>query len=178
MFRALLAMTAVSLSQGSQAATPTITPKTEPAPMRMEAEITSVTEKNLKGDVLIEPMKEGIRVQAHFTGLEPNSKHGFHIHENGECAGPDYKSAGAHFNPDKHVHGSPESAMSHIGDFGNLVANEKGEAHVDKIIPHASSHVKEIAGKAILIHTKGDNLSTQPSGDSGGRLGCGIIKTL
>lgn len=145
----------------------------------MEAQISSVTQKNLKGDVIFENVKEGVHVKAHVTGLTPNSKHGFHVHEKGECAGPDYKSAGGHFNPGGVKHGGPDSKMAHLGDLGNLVADEKGEAHIDRIVPHKdASQAQLLTGKAVIIHSKSDDLKSQPAGASGDRIGCGLIKTI
>lgn len=147
--------------------------------MGMKANFSSATMKSLKGEVTLTHVKDGLRVQATVSGLKPNSRHGFHVHEKGECKGPDYTSAGDHFNPDKMMHGSPKSDMSHAGDLGNLVADSKGVAKLDEVFAHPSTiHLQHMVGKAVLIHAAEDDLKTQPSGDSGDRIACGIIKKI
>ena len=169
MFKTFLALSAALIVQQTSAA----------IPKTLEAEISSFKEKNIKGDVIFEYVPEGVRVKAHVVGLVPNSRHGFHVHENGECAGPDYKTAGGHLNPANMRHGSPASSVSHMGDLGNLVANEKGEAHVDRILnKKEAAQIMELKGKAVLIHAKGDDLQTQPAGDAGGRIACGVIESI
>lgn len=147
--------------------------------MPMKANVTSATVKTLKGDVKFETVKEGLQVTADLTGLIPNSTHGFHIHEKGLCDGPDYKSAGDHFNPEGGKHGAAHSKMSHVGDLGNIEADKNGNAHLVRVIPHTNADsLTKIAGKAVIVHEKTDDLKTQPSGDSGDRIGCGIIQKI
>lgn len=144
-----------------------------------EADLTSVSNKNLNAVVMFKDTPEGLKITAHATGLTPNSTHGFHIHQVGKCEGPDYKTAGDHFNPTNMKHGAPQSEKSHLGDMGNLTANAKGEAHLDIILAKADSKdTKELVGKSVLIHEKGDDFKTQPSGGSGARIACGVIKML
>ena len=122
-------------------------------------------------------MKSGgeVKVVADITGLSPG-KHGFHIHEFGDCSAPDATSAGAHFNPTKHQHGAPEAADRHAGDLGNIEADASGKAHLelsDKAMK--LSGAESIVGHAVIVHEKADDLKTQPTGDAGGRLACGVI---
>lgn len=144
-----------------------------------EADLTSLSNKNINAVVLFKDTSEGLRITAHATGLTPNSTHGFHIHEVGKCEGPEYKTAGDHFNPTKMKHGAPESEKSHMGDMGNLTANDKGEAHLELVLAKADAkETKELIGKSVLIHEKADDYKTQPSGGSGARIACGVIKML
>ena len=119
---------------------------------------------------------DGIKVMVAITGLKPNSTHGLHIHEKGLCTAPTYESAGGHFNPDKMPHGGPNSMKKHPGDFGNIVADSKGVATKEIVIPaNEVADLKDIEGKSVILHEKADDLMTQPSGNSGGRLACGVI---
>lgn len=165
------------LALATAASTAMAAPRTKP--VELEAQVSSVSQKNLKGDVVMEQVKGGLHVKAHVTGLAPNSTHGIHVHENGECAGPDYKSAGGHFNPDKGTHGPAEKETSHQGDLGNIVADARGEGTFDKVIPNKDmKDIKMMNGKSIIIHAKTDDLNSQPAGDSGERIGCGIFKAI
>lgn len=149
----------------------------KPAPQIAEADLTSASMKNLKAEVIFQTVPEGLKITADATGLTPNSTHGFHVHKVGKCEGPGYKTAGDHFNPTNMEHGSPKSEASHMGDMGNLVANAKGEAHMEMILKKdEAKDLKEFAGKSVVIHAKADDLKTQPAGDSGDRIACGVIK--
>jgi Cu-Zn family superoxide dismutase len=118
----------------------------------------------------------GVKVTADIDGLAPNSEHGFHIHEFGDCTDmAKAMSAGGHFNPEKHQHGKPGDAMSHPGDMGNLKADDKGHAHLEITLGSASVSGKNaILGRGVIVHEKMDDFS-QPVGNAGGRIGCGVI---
>lgn len=141
------------------------------------AELKSPTTKNLSAHFQIVEMKDGFNLKAEVRGLKAGSVHGFHVHENNECKGPDFKSAGGHFNPQNHIHNSPGASLKHLGDLGNLVADSKGMARTEVFIP-AEKGIKlsTFLGKAVIIHAKPDDQVTQPSGDSGDRIACGLIK--
>lgn len=144
---------------------------------KVEAKLKSATEKNLKGQVFFQETDGGVRIVADVSGLKPNSKHGFHVHAVGKCDGPDYKSAGEHFNPEKTKHGDPMDRKSHVGDLGNLKADDKGNAHLELgLIEKEPNELKKLVGKSVVIHKNEDDLETQPSGDSGGRIACGVIR--
>jgi Cu-Zn family superoxide dismutase len=118
---------------------------------------------------------DGLRVEADIIGLTPGS-HGFHIHEKGDCSAVDASSAGGHFNPTGMPHSGPGDHQRHVGDFGNLEAKEGGKAHFSRIFPDLKVDGEtSIIGKAVIVHAKADDLKTQPSGDAGGRVACGVI---
>ena len=131
-----------------------------------------------KGMVTFTQMGEKVRVVADISGLTPNGKHGFHIHEGTEC-GDDGMKAGGHYNPEKHDHGLPNAATDkrHAGDFGNLSADGSGKAHLELTVDNISiSGAKNpIVGHALIVHGKPDD-GSQPTGNAGPRIGCGIIK--
>jgi Cu-Zn family superoxide dismutase len=117
----------------------------------------------------------GIYVTADIIGLTPG-KHGFHIHEYGDISAIDAKTAGGHFNPDKQAHGAPTDQVRHVGDLGNVVADTNGEAHLewtDTIIKFSGPH--NIIGRSVIVHAGADDLTTQPTGNAGSRVACGVI---
>lgn len=117
-----------------------------------------------------------MRVTAHVTGLTPG-KHGWHIHEKGDCTAPDATSAGGHYNPDSMPHAGPDAAQRHSGDMGNLVADSGGVAHmeyVDTVMRLQGPNA--VVGRAVIIHAGEDDLTTQPTGNSGARVACGVIE--
>jgi Cu-Zn family superoxide dismutase len=117
----------------------------------------------------------GVEIRAIIDGLTPG-KHGFHIHEFGDCSAPDAASAGGHFNPTNEMHGGPDHSRRHAGDLGNLVANENGHAvyeRIDSIINLNGPN--SIVGRSVIIHSMPDDYTTQPTGNAGGRVGCGVI---
>ncbi len=134
------------------------------------------TEGNeVSGIVTFTKTDGGIKIVANLEGLTPG-KHGFHIHEYGDCSRLDGKSAGGHFNPDGKKHGAPNSEERHVGDLGNLLANENGKAYyeiIDSYISFSGPH--SIIGRAIIVHAGEDDLTSQPTGAAGARVACGVI---
>lgn len=129
------------------------------------------------GELQLTTEGEGIRIIGTITGLDPDSVHGIHIHENGDCSAPDASSAGGHFNPLHHPHGPP-ARDSHVGDLGNIIANHAGVAYLDVRAVDAAlytSSVTDVSKRAVIVHAKRDDQRTQPSGDSGARIACGVI---
>jgi superoxide dismutase, Cu-Zn family len=130
----------------------------------------------VKGFVLFTPLDHGVEISADITGLAPG-KHGFHIHEYGDCSAPDGSSAGPHFNPEGTPHGAPGAAASHAGDYGNLEADAGGHAAL-KFVSHRITLDRSatgVLGRSVIVHEKADDLTTQPTGAAGGRIGCGVI---
>ena len=127
------------------------------------------------GIVRFEVVKEGVRVVADLSGLAPG-KHGFHIHEFGDCSSDDGTSAGGHFNPGGMPHSMPMSEKRHVGDLGNIEAGKDGNAHLD-YVDHmlTMSGMNSIIGRGVIVHEKEDDLKTQPTGAAGARLACGVV---
>lgn len=140
------------------------------------AVLSPAANSKVKGQVTFIEETEGIRVTANVEGLTPG-KHGFHIHEKGDCSAADFTSAGGHFNPTNSRHGSPTDPEHHVGDFGNLEANEQGVARFERVFYWLTfKGTNSILNKAVIVHEKADDLQTQPTGDAGGRLACGVIQ--
>lgn len=117
----------------------------------------------------------GIVVEAEVNGLTPG-KHGFHVHQYGDCSSPDATSAGGHFNPQGTDHAGPHDDMRHVGDLGNLEADTSGYAKltfVDKKIAFKGEN--SIIGRGIIVHAGEDDLTSQPTGAAGARVACGVI---
>jgi len=133
-----------------------------------------------KGTVHLSDAGEGnVDVQVDLTGVPPGT-HGFHIHEKGDC-GNNGANAGGHFNPTSMVHGAPDAVSHHAGDFGNVTADANGEVHT-RFTTHSvslkSGEVNNPAGKAVVLHEKADDLVSQPSGNAGARIACGVLETM
>ena len=131
----------------------------------------------VEGKATFEEAGGGLNVQVQITGAEPG-KHGFHIHQFGSCEDAG-RAAGGHYNPDNTPHGYlPEKGMAaaHAGDFGNIEIGKTGRGKLELMIP-ALSLVKgkyPVAGRAVILHEQEDDFS-QPTGNAGGRIACGII---
>lgn len=108
----------------------------------------------------------------------PQGLHGFHVHEFGDCSAPDASSAGGHFNPTGQAHGAPNESPSHAGDFGNVRADDDDRVSVTYLMHNVTlgDGPNSILGKAIVLHANRDDLVSQPTGDAGGRIACGIIR--
>lgn len=148
-----------------------------PTPVRAVANLQPTEGSSVTGTVTFESTNGGVRIEAHINGLSPG-KHGFHIHEFGDCSAPDASSAGGHFNPGNHPHGAPGQGEHHAGDLGNLEADESGHAMKEMTVDFITlgSGPNSVVGKAVIVHADEDDLSTQPTGNAGGRLACGVIE--
>lgn len=151
-------------------------PPEPPAPKKAQAELAPASKSKVKGTATFVETDGGVEVTISVEGLKPG-EHGWHVHDKGDCSAPDAKSAGDHFNPDKHKHGAPDAAEHHAGDFGNLTAGKDGKAM--KTITMKGVTLGEgptsLVGKALIVHEKKDDLKTQPSGNAGARFACGVI---
>lgn len=138
--------------------------------------ITPTQGNTVTGRITFTTEEGGVRIVADLEGLTPG-KHGFHIHEKGDCSAADASSAGGHFNPNGQSHGAPADVIRHLGDMGNIEADESGKAHLDYLDPAMSlSGENSIIGKSVIVHKDMDDMRTQPTGNSGARIGCGIIE--
>jgi Cu-Zn family superoxide dismutase len=136
------------------------------------AVLSSASGSKVTGKVTFTKSGDGVQVIAEVSGLTPG-KHGFHVHEFGDCSAPDATSAGSHFNPTKDPHAGHDADKRHMGDLGNLEADASGTARLD--LTDKKMKIDAIVGKAVIVHEKADDLKTQPTGDAGGRVACGVI---
>jgi superoxide dismutase, Cu-Zn family len=128
----------------------------------------------VSGTVTFTKSGDQVEVVADLQNLKPGN-HGFHIHDKGDCSAPDAASAGGHFNPTHQHHGGPNTAERHAGDLGNIVADSAGKAHLDWKGKLDLSGPNSIVGKSVVVHEKEDDLKTDPAGNSGARIACGVI---
>ena len=139
------------------------------------AMIHPIQDNTVSGHVTFTKDSTGIRVEADVTGFGAVEKHGFHIHEYGDCSAQDGTSAGGHYAPDGSQHGEP-GPNSHDGDLGNLVSTEEGNATLDITSTDITLNgPKSIIGRGIIIHSGADDFTSQPSGAAGSRIACGVI---
>ncbi len=141
----------------------------------------AATEGNsVGGSLRFNAADDGVRITGQITGLAADSEHGFHVHETGDCSAPDASSAGGHFNPASSPHGRVGQPPHHAGDTDNLTADADGVAEVERQLQGATlgdGAATDIVGKAVIVHAKADDYSSQPSGDAGDRLACGVIES-
>lgn len=151
-------------------------PKQVPTGKKAYAKLNPTEGNKATGLVTFIGLEKGVRVIANVEGLEPGS-HGFHIHEFGDCSAPDASSAGGHYNPTNSIHAGPEDLPRHVGDLGNLNANKKGVASYDYVDFGLSlDGPQSIIGKSVIVHENKDDFISQPTGNAGPRLACGVIK--
>jgi Cu-Zn family superoxide dismutase len=179
-----IALVVLALISGACTQTPPEPPQettqqsSAPAASGAKVELKATQGNNAAGTLELAAMGDGVHFMGTVTGL-PAGAHGFHIHENGDCSAPDAASAGGHFNPDGKPHGAPTAAEHHAGDLGNIEADAGGSANVSI---HAGGITLEpgqpnsILGKAVIVHAAPDDMTTQPTGNAGARLACGVIQ--
>ncbi|MBM0107736.1 superoxide dismutase family protein [Steroidobacter sp. S1-65] len=130
------------------------------------------------GGLKITAAGAGVKISGMIQGLKPDSEFGFHFHEKGDCSAPDATSAGAHFNPGNQQHGNPQAQPHHAGDMLNVKSDAQGVAEVsvdNADVSLQTGQPNDILGKALVLHAKPDDYKTQPSGDSGDRIACGVV---
>jgi superoxide dismutase, Cu-Zn family len=119
---------------------------------------------------------KGVDVKLILHDLPPG-EHGIHIHRDPVCEGPDFKTAGGHINPDNKKHGLKNPEGPHAGDLENITVNAKGNLKTTITAQHVSMEQLK-AGRALVIHAKADDMMTDPAGNSGDRIACGVIKSF
>ena len=139
------------------------------------AVVHPVKGQTVSGSVKFEKTDGGTKISWDLAGLTPG-KHGFHIHELGDCNCDDLKCAGGHFNPEGKKHGSPMAPERHVGDLGNIEADAKGMSKgemTDKQITLTGDH--SVVGRSVILHAKEDDMTTDPAGNAGDRIASGVI---
>ena len=156
-------------------ATASFAQKVEPA----HASIINAEGKTI-GDAKILPWHHGVKIELKVSGLPPGA-HAIHIHTVGKCDTPDFKTAGGHFNPDSKQHGKENPQGPHAGDLQNISADANGSAKVTLYDAHATlgggaNSLFHEGGTSLVIHEKADDYKTDPAGNSGNRIACGVIQ--
>lgn len=176
--RLLLATALSSLVAGLALAEPA--PAKKPAPAKpVTVQLKDGAGKSV-GTAKLVADPGGVKITLAVKGITPG-EHAIHIHETAKCDGPDFKSAGGHFNPAHKQHGKDNPQGPHAGDIPNFTADDKGASTATVIAPGVTlvdgeKSVFTNGGTALVIHAKADDLKTDPAGAAGDRIACGLIK--
>jgi len=148
---------------------------TPPAP-KAAATLAPTVGNRAAGTVTFTSRGAGVRIVASMSGLAPGA-HGLHIHEKGDCSAPDAMSAGGHFNPTDKPHGDPATGEHHAGDMPMLEADASGNAKLDVTLGAITlgGGATNVIGRSVIVHKDADDYKTQPTGNSGARVACGVI---
>ena len=140
------------------------------------ANLEATKGNSVTGRVTFAQESDGVHVNASVSGLAPNTEHGFHVHEKGDCSSGDGMSAGGHFNPDGKPHG-PQMAEHHAGDMPSLTSDSYGNASASFVLKGVTvgGGGADLVGKGLIVHRDADDFKTQPTGNSGPRVACAVI---
>jgi len=145
------------------------------APTLLIAVLQPTAGNDVEGVVHFEKVEDGIQVSGKVTGLTPG-EHGFHVHQWGNITAADGTATGGHFNPTGKPHGAPNERMRHVGDLGNIVANDDGVAEfsfIDEGLKFQGP--ASIIGRGLIVHAGRDDLTSQPTGAAGARVAQAVI---
>jgi len=150
---------------------------TPPEPLRANAGIEPTKGSKTFGEATFEQVGDKVKVVIFVQGLKPGQEHGLHIHEGAAC-GPDGMAAGGHFNPHGKPHSRHTDANRHAGDLPSLKAGKDGRAKIDVELDGIAvgAGAGNIIGRTVIVHADPDDFKTQPTGNSGARIACGVIK--
>ena len=130
------------------------------------------------GNVTLTATPSGVLMSLDLTAV-PAGEHAFHVHAVGKCEGPDFKSAGPHFNPDETKHGLMNPEGPHAGDMPNLHVPADGKLQIEVLNPtvtlSAESALLDADGSAVIVHAVADDYKTDPAGNAGDRIACGVV---
>ena len=151
---------------------------TPPDAPRATAQLQPTKGSKTFGEATFEQVGSKVRVVVFVQGLKPDQEHGMHIHEVGDCSSGDGMSTKGHFNPLGKPHGHPGSGERHAGDLPSLKANNAGRAKVDVELDiiTVTAGPASIIGRGLIVHADPDDYKTQPTGNAGARIACGVIQ--
>ena len=181
---ALLAFVATCvLAACSTTAEKSPSPATSPTPATSAAKSGTVnlapaSGSLVSGKLTLMPMSDGVHLGGEIGGLGAGQTHAIHVHEKGDCSAADASSAGGHFNPTGSAHGRANTAIHHAGDMDNIVSDADGVAKIDihlSGVTLGGGATNDIAGRAVVVHAAPDDYTSQPAGNAGARVACGVI---
>jgi len=141
------------------------------------AKLESKSGSTVTGEAEFTEKKDGVEVSIQIKGAKPGP-HGVHLHDKGDCSAADASSAGGHFNPDSKAHGAPGAEAHHAGDLGNMQVGANGIGKLKMMVKGltVAPGPNSVVGHAVVIHADPDDMKTQPSGNSGARVACGVVQ--
>lgn len=174
---AVLAAGCAGTDKGPTAAPASAAAMAAPGATKAAAPLQPKSGTNTAGRVTFDQQAGGVMVVVSVTGLPPGTTHGFHIHEKGDCSAPDAMSAGGHFNPSSKPHGQISMPDHHAGDMNNLTADSAGNARAQFLMQDVTvgAGPNSVVGRAVVVHKDPDDYRTQPTGNAGGRIACGVV---
>jgi Cu-Zn family superoxide dismutase len=169
--RPIFAATAAVVLLGACASTP-------PEPLRATAQLQPTKGNKTFGEATFEQVSDKVHVVVYVQGLKPGQEHGLHIHEVGDCSSGDGMSTKGHFNPHGKLHGHPGTPERHAGDLPALRAEKNGRAKVDVMMDviTVGPGPASVVGRGLVVHADADDYRTQPTGNAGARIACGVIQ--
>lgn len=152
----------------------------EPQGPRAVAKLEAAPAQKVWGSVSFVETSDGVLVRADVRGLRPSGEFGFHVHEKGDCSAPDFMSSGGHFNPAGKAHAHFKMPERHAGDLPSLRADAEGNTNYsfETALLTVRPGPNSVVGKAVVIHANPDDYSSQPAGNSGPRIACGLIRAV
>ncbi len=175
---------AVALGLAACGSPPPARPTAPPVPLvstakMAEANLSPASASLVSGRLALVPDARGVHITGVIGGLQPLQTAAFHVHERGDCSAVDASSAGGHFNPGAQPHGRNSAGAHHAGDMDNLRADAQGRVNVDVRLPAVTlggGAATDIAGRALVVHANADDYRSQPAGNAGARIACGVIR--
>jgi superoxide dismutase, Cu-Zn family len=145
---------------------------------RANAQLQPTKGSKTFGEATFEQVGNKVRAIVHVQGLKPGQEHGLHIHEVGDCSSGDGMSTKGHFNPGNKPHGHPTSSERHAGDLPAIRgdASGRGKVMVDLDMITVTPGATSIVGRGLIVHADPDDYKTQPTGNAGARIACGVIQ--
>ncbi len=140
--------------------------------------LASASGSLVSGKLTLVPMGDGVHITGEIGGLGAGQTHAIHVHEKGDCSAVDASSAGGHFNPTGSAHGRAGTPVHHAGDMDNIVADPDGVAKIDIHLAGVTlggGAANDIAGRAVIVHAAPDDYTSQPAGNAGARVACGVV---
>lgn len=179
----LLAATLAGCASTGTSTTPAAapTPASTPPARSATVNLAPASGSLVSGKLSAMPMAGGVHFTGEIGGLVRNATHAIHVHEKGDCSAADASSAGGHFNPTGQPHGRPDAGAHHAGDMPNITADANGVARVNLHVQGISlggAATTDIVGRALVVHAQPDDYATQPSGNSGARIACGVVTAV